>query len=61
MIEKEITYKLTLTDIQALKLLHFLMEKCDTELWDNELETVYCELRDSVDTETFNRYIMSHK
>lgn len=36
MIEKETNYKFTLTEIQAVKLLHLLMNNCDCELWDNE-------------------------
>ena len=53
MIEKETTYKLTLTEIKAIKLLHLL----DTiELWDNDLESIYYEMKESVDTEKFNRF-----
>jgi hypothetical protein len=57
MIEKEITYKFTLSDIEAIKLLHLLMNNCDGELWDNDLETIYYELREGVDTERFNQYL----
>jgi hypothetical protein len=58
MIEKETTYKLTLTDIEAVKLLHLLMNNyCVGELWDNDLESIYYEMKESVDTERFNRYM----
>jgi hypothetical protein len=57
MIEKETTYKLTLTEIQAIKLFHLLMNNCDGELWDNDLETIYYEMNNAVDTERFNLYM----
>jgi hypothetical protein len=57
MLEKEITYKLTLNDIEAVKLLHLLMNNCDGELWDNDLETIYFEMKNGVDTERFNLYM----
>jgi len=58
MLEKQTTYKLTLTDIQACKLLHLLMNNCDvSQLWDNDLETIYYEMNEGVDTERFNRYM----
>jgi hypothetical protein len=55
MIEKETTYKLTLTEIEAIKLLHLLDTMCDGDLWDNDLESIYYEMKESVDTEKFNR------
>ena len=61
MIEKETTYKLTLTDIQAVKLLHLLMNNCDGELWDNDLESIYYEMKDGVDTERFNLYMETNE
>jgi len=58
MIEKETTYKLTLTEIEAIKLLRLL----DTiELWDNDLESIYYEMKESVDTEKFNRLMETVK
>ncbi|QGT54452.1 hypothetical protein b3_0209 [Synechococcus phage B3] len=57
MIEKEITYKLTLSDIEAIKLLRLLMSNCDGVWWDNDLETIYYELKECVDTEKFNQYM----
>jgi hypothetical protein len=58
MLEKETTYKLTLTDIQACKLLHLLMNRCDREeLWDNDLETIYYEMKEGVDAQRFNQYM----
>ncbi len=58
MLEKQTIYKLTLTDIQACKLLHLLMNRCDREeLWDNDLETIYYEMKEGVDTQRFNRYM----
>ena len=58
MLEKQTTYKLTLTDIQACKLLHLLMNRCDVEeIWDNDLESIYYELKEGVDTQRFNLYM----
>lgn len=58
MLEKQTTYKLTLTDIQACKLLHLLMNRCDVEeIWDNDLESIYYELKEGVDTQRFNQYM----
>ncbi len=58
MLEKQITYKLTLTDIQSCKLLHLLMNRCDVEeIWDNDLESIYREMQEGVDTERFNQYM----
>lgn len=58
MLEKQTTYKLTLTDIQACKLLHLLMNRYDVEeIWDNDLESIYYELKEGVDTERFNLYM----
>jgi len=57
MIEKETTYKLTLTEIEAIKLLRLLDTICDVELWDNDLESIYYEMKESVDTEKFNRFM----
>jgi len=51
MIEKETTYKLTLTEIEAIKLLHLLDTMCDGDLWDNDLVSIYYEMKESVDTE----------
>ncbi len=57
MIEKETTYKLTLTEIEAIKLLRLLDTVCDVELWDNDLESIYYEMKESVDIEKFNRFM----
>ena len=57
MLEKETTYKLTLTEIEAVKLLHLLMNTCDGEFWNNDLETIYYSMNEGVDTERFNRYM----
>jgi hypothetical protein len=61
MIEKETTYKLTLTEIEAIKLLRLLDTMCDVELWDNDLESIYYEMKESVDTEKFNRFMETGK
>jgi hypothetical protein len=68
MIEKETTYKLTLTEIEAIKLLHLLDTMCDVddtvcdvELWDNDLKSIYYEMKESVDTEKFNRFMETGK
>jgi len=61
MIEKETTYKLTLTEIKAIKLLRLLDTMCDVELWDNDLESIYYEMKESVDTEKFNRFRKTEK
>jgi hypothetical protein len=69
MIEKETiykftltdTYKLTLTEIEAIKLLRLLDTVCDVELWDNDLESIYYEMKESVDTEKFNRFMETGK
>jgi hypothetical protein len=61
MIEKETTYKLTLTEIEAIKLLRLLDTICDVELWDNDLESIHYEMKESVDTEKFNRFMETVK
>jgi hypothetical protein len=69
MIEKETiykftltdTYKLTLTEIEAIKLLRLLDTVCDVELWDNDLESIYYEMKENVDTEKFNRFMETGK
>jgi hypothetical protein len=62
MIEKETTYKLTLTEIEAIKLLRLLDIMCgDAQVWDNDLESIYYEMKESVDTEKFNRFVETGK
>jgi hypothetical protein len=57
MLEKQTTYKLTLTDIQACKLLQFLVSNCECEFWDDDIESIYYELKEGVDTQRFNQYM----
>lgn len=57
MIKKETTYTITLNEIKMMKLFHLVMNNVDGELWDNDLETIYYEMKESVDTQKFNEYM----
>ena len=57
MIEKTTTYTLTLSEIKALKLFHLIMNNVDGELWDNDLESIYYEMKESVDMGRFDLYM----
>ena len=57
MIKKETTYSITLNEIEMMKLFHLVMNNVDGELWDNDLETIYYEMKESIDTQKFNEYM----
>ena len=57
MIKKETTYSITLNEIEMMKLFHLVMNDEGGQLWDNDLETIYCEMKESVDTQKFNEYM----
>ena len=57
MIKKETTYTITLNEIEMMKLFHLVMNNVDGELWDNDLENIYLEMKESVDTQKFNEYM----
>ena len=57
MIKKETTYNITLNEIEMMKLFHLVMNNVDGELWDNDLETIYYEMKESIDTQKFNEYM----
>ena len=57
MIKKETTYTITLNEIQMMKLFLLVMNNVDGELWDNDLETIYYEMKESIDTQKFNEYM----
>ena len=57
MIKKETTYNITLNEIEMMKLFHLVMNNVDGELWDNDLESIYYEMKESVDTQKFNEYM----
>jgi hypothetical protein len=57
MIKKETTYTITLNEVEMMKLFHLVMNNVDGELWDNDLETIYYEMKENVDTQKFNEYM----
>ena len=57
MIKKETTYTITLNEVEMTKLFHLVMNNVDGELWDNDLETIYYEMKENVDTQKFNEYM----
>ena len=57
MIKKKTTYSITLNEIEMMKLFHLVMNNLDRELWDNDLETIYYEMIESVDMQKFNEYM----
>jgi len=57
MIKKETTYTITLNEVEMMKLFHLVMNNVDGELWDNDLESIYFEMKENVDTQKFNEYM----
>ncbi len=56
-IKKETTYTITLNEIEMMKLFHLVMNNVDGELWDIDLESIYFEMKENVDTQKFNEYM----
>ena len=57
MIKKETTYTITLNEVEMMKLFHLVMNNVDGELWDNDLETIYYEMKKNIDKQKFNEYM----
>lgn len=59
MIRKETTYHIALEEIQAIKLLNLLIICKDGEHWndDFDLNRLYHELYQNVDTDRFNQFV----